>query len=305
MAVHGVKGGEISYETDRMKFIGRGHTVGDPHALTGTWGLSGSEGSVLDPIAAIRRQIALDPEETATINIVTGIGETRDICLALVEKYQDRRMADRVFDLAWTHSQVLLRQLNATEADAQLYARLAGSIIYANSSLRADASTLIKNARGQSGLWGYAISGDLPIVLVRIADRANIDLVRQLVQAHAYWRLKGLAVDMVIWNEDHAGYRQGLQEQIMGLIAAGTEANVADRPGGIFVRPAEQMSNEDRILLQTVARAIISDSRGSLADQINGRRPRGGADPNPRVDPNPPHRSPAVRRSASPRSDIL
>ena len=273
MAVHGVRGGEISYETDRMKFIGRGHTVGDPRALTGVWGLSGSEGSVLDPIAAIRRQITLDPEETATINVVTGIGETRDICLALVEKYQDRRMADRVFDLAWTHSQVLLRQLNATEADAQLYARLAGSIIYANSSLRADASILIKNARGQSGLWGYAISGDFPIVLVRISDRANIDLVRQLVQAHAYWRLKGLAVDMVIWNEDHAGYRQGLHEQIMGLIAAGIEANVADRPGGIFVRPADQMSNEDRILLQTVARAIISDSRGSLADQINGRSP--------------------------------
>ena len=241
--------------------------------MTGAWALSGSEGSVLDPIAAIRRQIALDPEETATINLVSGIGETRDICLALVEKYQDRRMADRVFDLAWTHSQVLLRQLNATEADAQLYARLAGSIIYANSSLRADASILIKNARGQSGLWGYAISGDLPIVLVRIADRANIDLVRQLVQAHAYWRLKGLAVDMVIWNEDHAGYRQGLHEQIMGLIAAGTEANVTDRPGGIFVRPAEQISNEDRILLQTVARAIISDSRGSLADQINRRSP--------------------------------
>jgi cellobiose phosphorylase len=273
MAVHGVGEGNFSYETDRMKFIGRGHTVSDPQAMTGVWELSGSEGSVLDPIAAIRRQITLDPEETATINLVSGIGETRDICLALVEKYQDRRMADRVFDLAWTHSQVLLGQLNATEADAQLYAQLAGSIIYANSLLRADASILIKNARGQSGLWGYAISGDLPIVLVRIADRVNINLVRQLVQAHAYWRLKGLAVDMVIWNEDHAGYRQAFHEQIMGMIAAGIEANVADRPGGIFVRPAEQISNEDQILLQTVARAVITDSRGSLADQINRRSP--------------------------------
>ncbi len=297
MAVHGVMGGEISYETDRMKFIGRGHTVADPHAMTGVWELSGSEGSVLDPIAAIRRQLALDPEETATINVVTGVGETRDICMALVEKYQDRRMADRVFDLAWTHSQVLLRQLNVTEADAQLYARLAGSIIYANASLRADASILIKNARGQSGLWGYAISGDLPIVLVRIADRANIDLVRQLVQAHEYWRLKGLPVDMVIWNEDHAGYRQGLHEQIMGLIAAGIEANVADRPGGIFVRPAEQMSHEDRILLQTVARAIISDSRGSLADQINGRSSM--------EIPVPTHTSTRIRRTEVPPPAVL
>ncbi len=129
------------------------------------------------------------------------------------------------------------------------------------------------NRRGQSGLWGYAISGDLPIVLLQIADAANIELVRQLVQAHAYWRLKGLAVDLVIWNEDHDGYRQRLQEQIMGLIAAGVEAQVVDRPGGIFVRHAEQIASEDRILFQSVARAIITDNRGTLANQINRRAP--------------------------------
>ena len=223
--------------------------------------------------------------------------------MSLVEKYQDRRLADRVFDLAWTHSQVFLRQINATEADAQLYGRLAGSVIYANSSLRADASVLIKNRRGQSGLWGYAISGDLPIVLLQIGDPANIDLVRQLVQAHAYWRLKGLAVDLVIWNEDHAGYRQLLHEQIMGLIAAGIEANVTDRPGGIFVRPADQISNEDRILLQTVARAIITDSRGTLADQINRR---GLAEVTvPRLTPTRTRRAEPPAIAALPRHDLI
>ena len=275
MAVHGAKVGKISYETDRMRFISRGNTIADPQAMNGpsdpSGALSGTEGPVLDPIVAIRHQITLDPEKAVTINIVSGISETRNAALNLVGKYQDRRLADRVFDLAWTHSQVLLRQINATRADAQLYCRLAGAIIYANDSLRADPRILIKNHRGQSGLWGYAISGDLPIVLLRIEDPANIDLVRQLVQAHAYWRLNGLAVDLVIWNEDHAGYRQLLHDRIMGLIAAGIEANVTDRPGGIFVRPAEQIAEEDRILIQTVARAIISDSRGSLADQINGR----------------------------------
>ena len=276
MAVHGAEPGEVSYETDRMQFIGRGNTVADPQAMSGgadffTGALSGSEGSVLDPIVAIRYRITLDPEESATINVASGIGDTRDAALRLVEKYQDRRLADRVFDLAWTHGQVLLRQLNASEADAQLYGRLAGSILYANATLRADPGVIIKNHRGQSGLWGYAISGDLPIVLLQIADPVNIDLVRQLVQAHAYWRLKGLAVDLVIWNEDHAGYRQLLHDQIMGLIASGTLASVTDRPGGIFVRSGDQIAEEDRILFQTLARAIISDSRGSLADQINGR----------------------------------
>ena len=271
MAVHGADSKEVSYETDRLQFIGRGRTVADPEALRGPAALSGREGSVLDPIVAIRYRLWLDPEKSVTINIVSGIGETREACLGLVEKYQDRRLADRVFDLAWTHNQVALRQINASESDAQLYCRLAGSIIYADDSLRADPSILIKNRRGQSGLWGYAISGDLPIVLLQIGDPANIDLVRQLIQAHAYWRLRGLAVDLVIWNEDHAGYRQLLHDQIMGLIAAGVEASEIDRPGGIFVRPGDQISEEDRVLFQTVARAIITDSRGALEDQLNYR----------------------------------
>ena len=280
MTVHGAETGQVSYETDRLRFIGHGNTLGNPLAMSGPdtsermtrpAALTGSEGSVLDPIVAIRYRIILDPESSATINIVTGIAETRDACMGLVEKYQDRYLADRVFELAWTHSQVLLRQINASEADAQLYGRLAGSVIYANSSLRADPGLIISNRRGQSGLWGYSISGDLPIVLLQIADPDNIDLVRQLVQAHAYWRLKGLAVDLVIWNEDHAGYRQLLHEQIMGLIAAGVEANVTERPGGIFVRPGDQISAEDRTLIQTVSRAVITDSRGTLAEQINGR----------------------------------
>jgi cyclic beta-1,2-glucan synthetase len=271
MAVHGAEIMNITYETDRMQFIGRGNTLVSPHAMTNSKCLTGSQGSVLDPIVAIQYQIILEPEGSATIDIVTGISETREGALNLVEKYQDKQFANRVFELAWTHSQVVLRQINASESDAQLYGRLASSVIFANSSLRAESGILIKNRRGQSGLWGYSISGDLPIVLLQIEDPANINLVRQLVQAHAYWKLKGLAVDLVIWNEDRAGYRQLLQEQIIGLIAAGIEANIIDRPGGIFVRSADQISNEDRILFQTVARAIISDARGALAEQINRR----------------------------------
>lgn len=272
MAVHGAELQSVTYETDRMKFIGRGNTLANPSALYGTSELSGSQGSVLDPIVSIRYRIVLEPNEAVTINIVTGMDETRDAVLNLINKYQDRRLADRVLDITWTHGQVILRQFNISEADAKLYGRLAGSIIYANNSMRADPSILVKNRRGQSGLWGYAISGDLPIVLLQIEDTANIFLVKQLVQAHAYWRLKGLAVDLVIWNEDHAGYRQLLHDQIMDVIAAGSEANVTDQPGGIFVKPVDQIAEEDRILFQTVARVIINDKRGSLAEQIGDIR---------------------------------
>jgi cyclic beta-1,2-glucan synthetase len=271
LAVHGVDVGTVSYETDRMQFIGRGNTAANPQAMRTSGPLGGNAGSVLDSIVAIRCQIMLEPEQTATIDMVNGIGNSREICLGLIDKYQDRNLADRVVELSWPHSQVVLRQLNASEADAQLYAHLASSVIYVNSLLRADTSVLIRNHRGQSGLWGYAISGDLPIVLVRLKSQENIELVRQLVQAHAYWRSKGLVVDLVIWNEDHAGYRQVVQEQIMGLISSVTGGHEIDRPGGIFVRLVDQIPDEDRVLLQSVARVVLSDSRGTLAEQLNRR----------------------------------
>ncbi|MGB4860488.1 MAG: glucoamylase family protein, partial [Dokdonella sp.] len=275
MAVHGGDVADISYETDRAMFLGRGHSPADPHAVVdpARERLGDSEGSVLDPIVAIRVRIALDPDQAVTIDMVSGVSDQREGSLALIDKYRDRRLADRVFDLAWTHSQVVRHQIKASQADAQLYERLAGVVLYAHPLLRADAAVLLQNRRGQSGLWGQAISGDLPIVLLKIADPDNINLVRQVVQAHAYWRLKGLIVDLVIWNEDQVGYRQELHEQILGLIAAGVENNIIDRPGGIFVRPAQQLSNEDRVLLQSVARVVLTDRAGTLADQVLRAKP--------------------------------
>ena len=262
---------DMSYETDRMRFIGRGNTLVNPQAMRDVAALSGSEGSVLDPIVAIRCRITLDPEQSATVSLVSGIGETRDACLKLIGKYHDWHSTNRVLGLASTHSQSVLQQLNATQADAQLYDCLADSIVYANASLRADPNILIKNRCGQSGLWGNSISGDLPIVMLQLGEPANIDLVRQLLQAHAYWRLKGLTVDLVICNSEGVDSRQPLHDQIMMLIAAGTEANLSDQSGGIFVRLAGPLSSEDRILFQSVARVMLDDGGGALEEQLNRR----------------------------------
>ena len=278
MTVQGTTAGDASFETDRMKFIGRGKTLAAPAAMErrqpGRQPLSDSHGPVLDPVVCIRQVVVLQPNETVKVDVVTGVGETREIVTAMMDKYHDPHLADRVFELAWTHSHILLQQLNATEADAQVYARLAGAVVFASDVHRAKANVLARNRRGQSGLWGYGISGDLPIVLVRMSDRAKIDLCRQAIQAHAYWRIKGIAVDLVIWNEDDSVYRQTLQDAIMDLIAASPEAALVDKPGGIFVRRGEAISDEDRTLLQTVARVVLFDDAGSLAEQVE-RRGRG------------------------------
>jgi len=272
MKVHGVDVQEVSFETSRDHFIGRGNTISDPQSMMQKEGLSGNEGSILDPIVAIQYRVTLKPYETITLDMVYGIGGTQEEGQRLVEKYQDKHMIDRAFELAWTHSQVELRQINATAAEALLYCRMAGSIIYANASFRADPAIILKNHREQSGLWSHSISGDFPIVLLQIEDNTNIELVEQMVKAHAFWRQKGLIVDLVIWNEDHGGYRQVLQNQILSLIAPTNIAEEQNWPGSIFIRSADQLSNEDRILFQTIARVIISDKLGTLEGQLNRRK---------------------------------
>lgn len=273
MNVHGKMEGEASFETDRMKFLGRGNSISRPAALekNNMGNLAGSAGSVLDPIVAIRCRIVLEPEESIKVDVVIGVSDTKIGAHSLLNKYDDRHVADRVFDLAWTHRQVLLHQLNIIEADAQIYGRLASSLIYTNPTRRANPTLLSKNRRGQSGLWGYGISGDLPIVLLRVKYQEKIEIVRQMIQAHSYWHTMGLAVDLVIWNEDDSGYRQDLHNQITALIMSSPGIDKTDKAAGIFIRRPDQMSEEDRILLQTTARAIISDSDGSLRDQVRRR----------------------------------
>lgn len=260
-----------SFETDRSKFIGRGHTVEKPLALSTNEALSNSEGSVLDPIVSIRSTVTLNTDESAVVQIISGVADSREAALALLDKYCDRHFIERAFEMAWYQSQEVLRHLNASEADAKVYGRLAGAMIYSNGLRRAAPSVIARNQMGQSGLWRFGISGDLPIVLMHIADVSRIERVKQLLQAHAYWRMKGLAADLVIINDDFSGYRAVLQDQIMGLINSGPEAQVLDKPGGVFVRRAEELAEEDRVLFQSVARVVLNDSAETLLEQVERR----------------------------------
>ena len=268
MRVVGDEHGACSYETDRARFIGRGQSMRQPAALD-DWGpLSGTAGSVLDPCAALRRRVEVEGDSSAQVDLIVGVAPTRDAAVALVAKYQDQRMADRVFEVAGTHSRLVCREVGASEAQAQQYVELASAVIFPTSAFRASSSILRRNRKGQSDLWRYAISGDLPIVLLRVRDADNLNLVRDLLRAHAFWRMRGLQTDLVIWIENPSGYRRAVNDQIMEFVAAGTEAHLMDKPGGVFVRHIDDFSEEGRVLLQAVARIVIRDVDGDLDHQI-------------------------------------
>jgi cyclic beta-1,2-glucan synthetase len=253
---------EISCETDRARFVGRGHTPISPAAMQESSALSGTVGSVLDPIASLRRTFRLAPKQTVRVDFMQGVTENREAALALVGKYRDPLITDRAFDLARTDA--TLDQLGATEVDAQTFARLAGALIYANPAQRAASDVLLANRRGQSGLWKYGISGDIPIVLLRISDLSKMQLVKELIQAHSYWRLKVLPVDLVLLTE-----KGPLHDQVTGLVTSEHVAELLDKPAGIFIRYLDQLAGEDLVLLQSAARIVLTDKSKGLAEKLD------------------------------------
>jgi len=278
-----------SFETDRQRFVGRMRTVERPAAMTGRHPLSGSDGPVLDPIVSIRQSVSLDNDESAVVHIITGCAETREQALAAIARYRDPRLATRVFELSRAHSQLNLQHLTMTEANAQLYSHLASALLYPNARYRLGAGRVGTQLRSQSALWPLGIGGDRPIALVRCANQQNMPLIEQMLDAHAYWRGKGLHVDLVIWIESEAGYRQETYDRVMSLIAAGPQPSLLDQPGGVYVRRAEEHTLDSFLVLEAAARIVVSDDAGSLADQALAAEP---APASGRIDP--------VRTSSSP-----
>ena len=272
-AAHGEGWSEAEYETDRARFIGRGRTAVAPIALVNGAGLSGSVGAVLDPVACIRRRIRIEPGTSARVSFITAVAATREATVDLADKYRDPRAVTRAFALAWTQSRVELRHLEISTEEAHLFQELGSMALYADPLLRTDVATIARNVKYQSGLWAYGISGDLPILVLRVTDSLDGDLVRQVLRAHGYWRLTGLAVDLVILNEHLSSYAQGFQEYLLNLIQTSSSQGLIDRPGGVFLRRADLMPDEDRTLILTTARVVLSGQRGSLALQVHRRRP--------------------------------
>ncbi len=173
---------------------------------------------MLDPIFSLRCRVRLAPGATAHAIFSTVVAESREEVLDLADKYRESATFERAATLAWTQAQVQLHHLGIEADEAHLFQRLANRILYSDPSLRPPPGLLARNERGAPGLWAHGISGDLPIVLVRIDEVEDLDIVRQLLRAHEYWRLKLLDVDLVILNEHGATYAQDLQDALETLV---------------------------------------------------------------------------------------
>ncbi len=264
--------GNTEIETDRARFIGRGQSVRTPIAMIDGRKLSNSVGAVLDPIFALRRRVRIAPGAVARISFWTMAASTRETLLDIIDKHRDVTAYSRATTLAWTQAQVQLHHLGVTAGEASLFQRLASHVIYANPTLRPPSDTIFRGAGAQSGLWPLGVSGDLPIVLLRIADADDLDIARELLGAHEYWRMKQLAVDLVILNERQSSYVQDLQIALETLIRTRQmrpRLRGEDSPGGVFVLRGDLIPAETSALLASIARVVLVAERGGLFAQLD------------------------------------
>jgi cyclic beta-1,2-glucan synthetase len=251
--------GSLQFETDRARFLGRGHDVRSAASILDARPLSNTVGTVLDPVMALRRRVRIDPGETVHVAFWTGVGATRAQALSLVDKLGSEAAFQRTKTLSWAKAEVQLRDIGAGAEDTQLYQQIAERILYSSATLRAPQQLLDHNRLGQQALWTQGVSGDLPIVLALIEADADLDLAKQLVKAQAYWQSKCLGADLVLLCS------AALHAAVKDLVK-GREENHGR--GAAIALNADAMAGEIREFLQVAARAVFSGNKGTLRDQF-------------------------------------
>lgn len=279
-AAHVVARGEgssaigIEYETDRARFTGRGQGIQHPRSIADGRPLSNTVGAVLDPIFSLRVRVRIEPGEVTHLVFATMAANSREEIVSLADKYHDGSAFARISALVWTHAQVQLHYLRIEHYEAELFQHLASRILFSDMSSRASGRVIRSMRLSHAGLWGQGISGDRPILLLRMAKQEDLRLVSQLLRAQEYWRMKQLPVDLVILNEKGASYAQELQAAMEGMVRAAqafsAQQEQAERGGAYIVR-ADLITDDERTLLLASARVVLEGGQGSLAEQMQVR----------------------------------
>jgi cyclic beta-1,2-glucan synthetase len=291
--------------TSRAAFLGRNGSLRAPAGLYDESSWAGTSTGTLDPALILRCSVDLEPGAHTRFSLVTVLAESRAALLDLIELFAAAHSVPRAFELAWADARVELRHLGISAAKAHRYQRLLSALLFPHPALRGS-SNPPAGTRGREALWSQGISGDLPIVVLRLDDQEFTELCRDLLLAHEYWRLNGVLTDLVILNEEAASYLQPVQEAVFSLIRSTPAEGHTDQRGGVFVRRAALIAEEDVQLITCAARLVLYASRGSLGRQLRPLSTRGskkrqnasGKSPGsiPRVPallalPNPPRRA--------------
>ncbi|HEX4334570.1 MAG TPA: glucoamylase family protein [Polyangiaceae bacterium] len=264
----GVVGG-LDYETSRASFIGRGRDTSSPLALAVRATLAKNVGCVLDPVFALRRTVTLKAGRHARLSLATALATDRETVDRLVAQYVEPSTMSRTFELGKADARVELRHLGVSPADEAIFQKLLSLLVFPRPKVRSGGSVEFRGAHGKGALWSLGISGDVPIVILRVDEQDFADTATELLNAHEFFRVNGFSMDLLILSEEPGGYFHPMQDQATEIVRNSVAKGSLDRNnGGVFVRRADQLSDADRALVLRAAHVVLFASKGSLARQV-------------------------------------
>ena len=260
--------GDLEYEIDKEKFIGRGN-LGIPYMVEHSIPFSKKMGLVTESIVAIKRTIKVKPQEKAILDFIVSVHEEEKEVVNNIKKYQSMQNVTKEFALAKARVEAQSRYLRIKGSDIAIYQKMLSYLFFDNpiKSQRREKQERKNNYR-QSELWKYGISGDLPIILLKVRNITEAYLVKEVLKAYDFFRLKGIETEVVILDEEKHSYENYVKEEIENRILNCQMAYLKNQKGGIFTLSQGEISKEDKGLLEFLAEIIIDSDKGNLENNI-------------------------------------
>ncbi|MCY7369760.1 MAG: hypothetical protein LH479_02545, partial [Polaromonas sp.] len=203
---------EVDLLADRKAFLGRNRNADYPAMQANPRTESGAPVNGLDPVAGLRVRVRIPAGGMARLTFATAAAENTEQLLPRIDKYLQPMHVERATRMAATLAQVRLHDLQVDPAENAALQDLTTALMYSTARPHSERALV-----DQRQLWRFGLSGDKPIVLVRIHSSSGLGLVNALLRAQPLWNFGGLTVDLVVLNSEVNSYLMPLQSEILAL----------------------------------------------------------------------------------------
>ena len=258
--------GELEYEINKDKIYSNGD-IQIPLAIKDSYLFSKSLEFTVDPIIALKRTIKILPGEKICLNLVISVSNSEREVKDNLEMYKNNENVDRCFELSKARAQEEARYLGVTGEQIQTIQKLFSYLMFNNPTKKVNIKNVPLVKYNIQDLWKYGISGDLPILLIRIKDINEISIFKEVLKAYEYLRAKNIYFDLVVLDEEENIYERYVFEQVLNEIIALRLEFLRNQKGGIFILNANEINDTDLFILK--ANIVIDSKNGSLGDFLN------------------------------------
>ena len=254
--------GDVEFEIDKEKLWGRcNYRI--PREVENSIPFSKKIGYTTDPIIALKRTVDIKPEETAVFDLIISVGYDKEQVIKNMAKFMNNENTKRTFELLKAKSEAENRYLGIKGKDIEVYQKMLSYLLFTPKvSVKPSYDILCP----VSELWKYGISGDLPILMVKIKDINDIDIIQEVLSAYEFFRVKNIKIDLVILNEEKESYENYVKDAIQRAIFNRNLAYLLNISAGIFC--LENIEKKDKKILEERANLVINAYYSSLALQM-------------------------------------